>query len=318
MYLYRLYNKDKEVIYVGQTTNSVELRIKRHFSNYNNYKLDRLWKTEIQYYDYIELSTKAELDIYEIYYINKHKPIYNNQYKDDRVLTDRLNKLPDLPFEKIKDINNIIDLKYYKKKFKERKIELLAKQINSENSQNEYMIKAVDNLPPVINQMFNVIENQYGVNKRRDKLIAKLIVYYGLKINELVNLDLGDINIQEKTLKVGNKTFKLNEEIISDYEKYLVERNSIDNIKTVSMFSNNNKNKALFISRRKTRISTRVIQLMFNEFSEELNQDITPESLRKIFIKSLTDKTKDLNLLTSVTGLSENRVMNIYFKEVTN
>jgi len=318
MYLYRLYNKNKEVIYIGQTTNSVELRIKRHFSNYNKYKLDRLWKTEIKYYDYIELNTKSELDIYEIYYINKHKPIYNSQYKDNGKLTNRLKQLPELPFKNIDSIDGFIDIDYYAKRFKERKIKLLTEQINSKSNQNKYMLKAVNDLPQIVNEILNIINNQPGINKHRDKLIIKFIVYYGLKISDLVNLDLDDVDEQNKTLRVNNKIFNLSDDLINDYRKYLLERNNIDRVATISLFNGRNPVNALFVSRHKRRISVRTIQLLFNDYSDKLGKEITPESLRRIFIKSLINKTTDLSLLTDVTGLTPHRITEIYFEKAVN
>ena len=320
MNLYRLYNENKEVIYVGATTNSVELRIRTHFSNYNKYKLKRLWKTEIRYYDCIELNTKSELDIYEIYYINKHKAKYNDQYKDNKALTSRLKQLPELSFTELSSIDEFIDIDSYKKKFNQRKIKLLAEQINSKSSQNKYIVKAVDGLPKVANNILSLIDKQSGLNNHRDKLIIKFIVYYGIKITDLVNIDLNDIDIDERELKIDNKRFILPNDVISDYKKYLYERDNIDNIQHMSLFSLQRPSidNALFISRHKRRISVRTIQMMFNDYSERLNINITPENLRRIFIKSLTDKTKDLNLLTNVTGLTENRVREIYFEKVVN
>jgi len=36
IYLYKFYNQDKEVIYIGKTENDVNLRIRTHYTNYKN------------------------------------------------------------------------------------------------------------------------------------------------------------------------------------------------------------------------------------------------------------------------------------------
>jgi threonine-phosphate decarboxylase len=75
MYIYRLYNKNKEIIYIGKTKNNPKLRIRTHFSSYSKYTKDDLWRIKVRYYDYIKLS-RIDTDMYEIYLINKFNNLF--------------------------------------------------------------------------------------------------------------------------------------------------------------------------------------------------------------------------------------------------
>lgn len=116
MYLYRLYNPSKELIYIGKTTEEdVVNRIKSHLACYNSLKLEDLWKDEVKYFDYAELKNEFELAVYEIYYIAKHNPIYNKQYN---FACDITLEFDELEFSRKVNLNELgIDLYYYKMKF---------------------------------------------------------------------------------------------------------------------------------------------------------------------------------------------------------
>lgn len=78
-YVYRFIDKNENIIYIGKS-NRIDLRIKEHFSNYGHLPKE-CYENTIRV-ECIEFSTKVEMDIKEIYYINKFKPEYNKNYKD--------------------------------------------------------------------------------------------------------------------------------------------------------------------------------------------------------------------------------------------
>ena len=79
-YVYRFLNKNNQVIYVGKTIN-LENRISKHFSVTGH--LSRECYSEVKIIEYIDLPTKIDMDIKELYYINKYKPKYNIINKQD-------------------------------------------------------------------------------------------------------------------------------------------------------------------------------------------------------------------------------------------
>lgn len=72
-YVYVCYNKDDKIIYVGRTQD-IESRM------YNHYLNDYWWEFVDKIYIGIT-NSETDMAIYEIYYINKYKPIYNTKDK---------------------------------------------------------------------------------------------------------------------------------------------------------------------------------------------------------------------------------------------
>lgn len=94
-YLYKFINKDNNVIYVGQTEN-LKKRIASH-------RAEKIWFNEIIKIEYHICKSKIDVDIYELYYINKYKSKYNSEllYRDNCSF-----ELVDLCFIEY-DMNNI-------------------------------------------------------------------------------------------------------------------------------------------------------------------------------------------------------------------
>lgn len=82
--VYFIYNKNKELLYVGESVN-LNIRIKEHFSGRTN-----TWDIyhNFKYIKYIEIVDITLLSIYETYYINLYKPKLNLSkvfsYKSER------------------------------------------------------------------------------------------------------------------------------------------------------------------------------------------------------------------------------------------
>lgn len=79
--VYRFKNKEDKIIYVGKTKNGMDSRMKIHFSK--NGHLDSTCYKEVNTIEYIKLNSQIDMDIKELYYINKYKPKYNTISKYD-------------------------------------------------------------------------------------------------------------------------------------------------------------------------------------------------------------------------------------------
>lgn len=94
-YVYRFITKG-EVVYVGQTQD-VYKRFKTHFCKSGHLPNECL--DNVDYVEYAEVNTHAEMDIYEIYYIDMFKPKYNQYFKYN--LKEKITfKLPELIWNK--------------------------------------------------------------------------------------------------------------------------------------------------------------------------------------------------------------------------
>ena len=71
MYVYVMYDKVGNVLYVGKTRD-MKMRMTQHFA----YSKDE-WKKDVEHIKYMDCYTEVDMSIYEIYLINKLKPRYN-------------------------------------------------------------------------------------------------------------------------------------------------------------------------------------------------------------------------------------------------
>jgi hypothetical protein len=95
-YIYKMVNKDREIIYIGKSID-LKQRINQHMN-------DKDWFHEVNQILYTKCKTQTDMDIYEIYYINKFKPKHNKASMNSDIFSLIL---PDLTFnEYLFEINS--------------------------------------------------------------------------------------------------------------------------------------------------------------------------------------------------------------------
>ncbi|MGI6585305.1 MAG: tyrosine recombinase XerC [Gracilibacteraceae bacterium] len=115
-----------------------------------------------------------------------------------------------------------------------------------------------------------------GENKERDYAIITLFLNCGLRLSELISIDINKINNDKLTvIGKGNKerTVYLNSACIDAINNYLKVRPTDDNVK--------DKN-ALFLSERKRRISKRAVQYLVKKYIGISNLDTEKYSPHKL------------------------------------
>lgn len=137
-------------------------------------------------------------------------------------------------------------------------------------AQNLETPKSDKRLPKYLNldqskHLLEVTGNEEQRNSSRNYAIITLFLNCGLRLSELVNIDIKDIDFSECKLNVigkGNKerTIYLNKSCIKALKNYLDERPK-EGVK-VDKF---NSHKALFLSERRERISRRTVQYIVNK-----------------------------------------------------
>ncbi|TDX52318.1 tyrosine recombinase XerC [Orenia marismortui] len=165
-----------------------------------------------------------------------------------------------------------------------------------------------------IRNYLNAIKNYNSKNQSRDLAINKMFLYCGLRISELVNLNIDELDYEDSSIKFygkGNKEryVPLHQEVISAIKNYLPDRNKI---KT----SNHDAKKALFLSNRGNRISVRTVQTMVKKYAKRAGvrnaEKVTPHKLRHTFASILYKETKDLRVLQELLGHSNLSTTQIY------
>ncbi|MEC9488869.1 MAG: tyrosine-type recombinase/integrase [Halanaerobium sp.] len=165
-----------------------------------------------------------------------------------------------------------------------------------------------------IRSYLDAIKGYNSKNVTRDLAISKMFLYCGLRISELVNLDLEDINYEDRSIKFFGKGRKeryvpLHEEVILALKRYFPDRNQIEP-------NDDDARKALFLSNRGNRISVRSVQVLVKKYAKLAGirnaSRITPHKLRHTFATALYQETKDLRVLQELLGHSNISTTQIY------
>lgn len=137
--------------------------------------------------------------------------------------------------------------------------------------------------------------------KTRDYAILSLFLGTGIRISELVGLNVDDFDFDNNsfvvTRKGGNRTILyFNDEVKNALYDWLDERYSAPN-------ADINEN-ALFISMKNQRISVRAVQVLVKNYAKEITplKKITPHKLRSTFGTDLYRKTGDIYAVADFLG----------------
>ncbi len=143
----------------------------------------------------------------------------------------------------------------------------------------------------------------------RDRAIMELFYSSGLRLSELVNLNLDSIDFQEKSLRAigkGNKErlLPIGSKAVEALQGWISERNTIAN----------HDETALFVSKRGNRISTRSIQqrLSYWRKKQGLSQHIHPHKLRHSFASHILESSGDLRAVQELLGHADISTTQIY------
>lgn len=131
-------------------------------------------------------------------------------------------------------------------------------------------------------KLLNVASSDDNRNNKRDYAIITLFLNCGMRLSELVGINIKDINFSECQMTVigkGNKerTIYLNKACMTAINNYLAVR-PVEGIKTDKANSKN----ALFLSERKERISRRTVQYIVDKELRAAGLDTSKYSVHKL------------------------------------
>lgn len=140
-----------------------------------------------------------------------------------------------------------------------------------------------------IRKILKEIKKEKGKYEKRNEIIVLLLAETGIRLSELTNLNVGDINTEEKTIRVirkGNieQTLPLNSNlngILKDYIK------------------NKKADEALLISSYKKRITNRRVGLLFQDYIKKagIEKKVSVHSMRHGFCVRLLEKGVDIKTI---------------------
>ena len=159
----------------------------------------------------------------------------------------------------------------------------------------------------------------------RDRAILELFYSSGLRLSELVNLNLSDIDWDIGYLKIRGKG---NKERITPIGYYAC--TYLEDYLTFARDTllKKNSTEAVFVSNRGSRINGRTVEYMVDKYVQKagLNSGISPHSLRHTFATHMLENGADIRSVQELLGhenisttqiythLSRSRLREVYFK----
>ena len=268
-----------------------------------------------EYFDYLEIEKNYSLNTIK-------------QYKYDLLLFRKMMKL-DLLFATTADIRSFLAQlkrdKNYSATTLKRKQSTLRSFYKFALKQGYVATNPIDPIePPKLmkreaiyltegekHKMFQVArEKTYTIKGKRNYAILVFLYYTGLRVHELVNLNIEDfiednLKITFKVIGKGNKerTMPLHFEAKRVMDIWLKEREKLKSL-----------NNALFITDNGRRICTRSIQKIIKNFAivAGINKKITPHKLRHTFGTQLLQNGANLVDIQNLLGHSRLDTTQIY------
>lgn len=145
--------------------------------------------------------------------------------------------------------------------------------------------------------------------KLRDHAVIELMYSSGLRLSELVSLDVGDVDLSQGQVHVLGKGNKARYLPVGRAARKALERWL--EVRAAKVKDNEN---ALFISRRGRRLSARAVQQRMAQLGRELGLDkhIHPHMLRHSFASHLLESSNDLRAIQEMLGHADISTTQIY------
>ena len=156
----------------------------------------------------------------------------------------------------------------------------------------------------------------HNVTKLRDSAIVTLFLGTGIRISELVGLNVDDIDLRTNKFVVTRKggdqaVLYFNDQVARTLNDYLLQRNSDNTVPATE--------KALFLSLQKRRISTRNVQNLVKKYAQIVSplKKITPHKLRSTFGTNLYRQTGDIYVVASCLGHKDVNTTKKHYAAIT-
>jgi site-specific recombinase XerD len=129
-------------------------------------------------------------------------------------------------------------------------------------------------------KLLEVASNEDNRNNERNYAITTLFLNCGMRLSELVGINIADIKFEECQMNVigkGNKerTIYLNKACMRAIDQYL-------SVRPKDKFTNSDAEKALFLSERRQRISRRMVQEIIYSELKQAGLDSSKYSVHKL------------------------------------
>lgn len=135
----------------------------------------------------------------------------------------------------------------------------------------------------------------------RDKSILELLYATGIRVSELVGLNLDDVNLEERLIRVRGKGKK---ERLVPFGKIASQSLQLYLQRRGAIHKGDVDNKAVFLNYLGNRLNPRSVQRMVSHYLRQtaLKRKISPHSLRHSFASHLLSRGADLRAIQELLG----------------
>ncbi|MBT2686970.1 site-specific tyrosine recombinase XerD [Bacillus sp. ISL-47] len=182
--------------------------------------------------------------------------------------------------------------------------------VHLESPQMERSLPKVLNMEEVETLLeFPEIKDHYGL---RDKAMLELLYATGIRVSELIGLDIGDVHLTMgfvRCIGKGNKEriVPIGKTATEALERYLNEGRE-------KFVSKRHKDEALFLNHHGKRLSRQGFWKILKRLAQEagIEKDLTPHTLRHSFATHLLENGADLRAVQEMLGHADISTTQIY------
>jgi len=145
------------------------------------------------------------------------------------------------------------------------------------------------------NQVLRLIDS---IDDPRDKLIVRTIYATGVRVSELCNMNIEDIDFDEHTIRIRGKGDKIRLVFVDE-----------DTLADILKFIGNRVGGPLFVGQQGKHISSRAIQHIFKHYAPS---GITPHKIRHSYASELYKRSKNLRVVQENLGHTSIKTTEIY------
>ena len=147
---------------------------------------------------------------------------------------------------------------------------------------------------------------------KRNRCMIEVLYGCGLRVSELTELQISNINFKENYLKIQGKGDKVRFVPLADYTADFI-KNYIDNIRSKQKI-NPKHSDILFLNSRGAQISRQMVFLIIKEIVRKagIQKNISPHTFRHSFATHLLQNGADLRVIQEMLGHSSITTTEIY------
>jgi integrase/recombinase XerD len=166
--------------------------------------------------------------------------------------------------------------------------------------------------PNQVDELMELPQRVRSPERTRDRAMFEVLYCSGMRVSELVGLNIGDIDLSKKIIRCVGKGKKLrilpiSESALTALEEYL------DNAYSQLVMEKQSPDRTLFVNHRGGRLTRQGFWLILKHYADELGvADLTPHMLRHSFAAHMITSGVDLRRVQALLGHASLSTTQIY------